>query len=262
MFDDDDPIRCALLIDADNVNVEVVAEVLKRLAKPSRRLQHRRAYGSLQKAQEFARLCQDNAIRFTPTTFAGTNGTDIALAIDAVELMINEPVDEVALVTSDCDFLPLVARLREMGAVVLGFGQRGKSARDPAADYLRVYDEFSVIDGAPVPKPRTPAAKRTAPAAVKGPKVLPLPAVPAAAPPASSVALLHPPMDDEVRRIVELVPELMEGKKVELGTAAQRLREAGLLAKSAPSTKLFRKYPERFELTPARQPNKVLYRPE
>lgn len=262
---DEDPIRCALLIDADNVNVEVVAEVLKRLAKPSRRLQHRRAYGSLQKAQEFARLCQENAIRFTPTTFAGTNGTDIALAIDAIELMINEPVDEVALVTSDCDFLPLVARLREMGAVVLGFGQLGKSARDPAADYLRVYDEFSVIDGAPPARSR-PAARRAPAAAPRGPKLRsvpgPAPSPVQPAPPAPSVALLHPPDDDEVRRIVELVPALMEGKKVELGIATKRLREAGLLAKSASSTKLFRKYPERFELTPARQPNKVLYRPQ
>lgn len=267
MFDDaDDPLRCALLIDADNVNLEVVAEVMRRLAKPGRRLQHRRAYGSLAKAQEFARLCQEQAIRFLPTTFAGTNGTDIALAIDAIELMINEPVDEIALVTSDCDFLPLVARLREMGAVVLGFGQRGKSARDLDAEVLRVYDEFSVIDGTPPAKPRA-APKRGAAAAPRAAasKVLPLPGpLPPPAQPAPavpSVALLHPPEEDEVRRIVELVPALLEGKKVELGTAAQKLREAGLLAKSAPSTKLFRKYPDRFELTPARQPNKVLYKP-
>jgi hypothetical protein len=38
------------------------------------------------------------------------------------------------------------------------------------------------------------------------------------------------------------------------------LRQAGLLSKSAASTKLFKKYPDWFELTPEKQPNKVQYR--
>lgn len=247
---DDDWIRTALLIDADNVNVEVVAEVIRRLEMGGgRRLQHRRAYGSLQKAQEFAALCQQHAIRFVCTTYAGTNGTDIALAIDAVELVINEPFDDAAIVTSDCDFLPLAARLRELGCRVLGFGQEGKTSRD-LKEYLRVYDEFSVIPAAPkIAAAKSPARKSTR-ASAPAPK----PATKA------NVSILHPPLDDELRRILEAVPALMEGQKVELGTAASLLRSAGLLAKNAPSTKLFKKYPERFELTPSKQPNKVLYR--
>ena len=38
------------------------------------------------------------------------------------------------------------------------------------------------------------------------------------------------------------------------------LFQAGLLSKSAASTKLFKKYPDWFELTPEKQPNKVQYR--
>jgi hypothetical protein len=68
------------------------------------------------------------------------------------------------------------------------------------------------------------------------------------------------PDDELLQRILEAVPALGSGDAVELGGAAQQLRAAQLLAKTAPSTKLFRKYPERFELTPARQPNKVRYR--
>ena len=257
-MDDDDLIRTALLVDADNVNLEVVGEVLRRLDDGSRRLQHRRAYGSLAKAQEFGLLCAQHAIRFLPTTFAGTNGTDIALAIDAIELAVNEPVDEVALVTSDCDFLPLVARLRELGCRVLGYGQKGKSARDIGTDYLRVYDRYEVIDGAPSSKaralPRRAAAKPAGVTALASARR-------AGAPPATTVTLLRPPEEDEVRRILDAVPALSECKKVELGVAAARLREAGLLAKNASSTRLFSKYPERFELSPASKPNKVLYRP-
>ena len=342
----DRPIRAALLIDADNVNLEVVAEVLRRLDDGHRRLVHRRAYGSLQKANEFGPLAQQHAIRFFTTTYAGTNGTDVALAIDAIELALSHPIDEVTLVTSDCDFLPLVARLRELGCRVCGYGQRGKSARDIEHDYLCVYDEFSVLDGAPkpgvkaakavksavkapargrqaaaAPVPATGPAPATGPgaapaaparagrrtsAAERAPKVAELASrvavdapegpepfavpkapeaasVPAAAaqaaeavsrgrlaapeagerPPSRGATDRPPPPapDDELlRRILEAVPALGGGDAVELGGAAQQLRAAQLLAKTAPSTKLFRKYPERFELTPARQPNKVRYR--
>lgn len=240
---DEDLSRCTLLIDADNVNLEVVAQVLKLVDDGSRRLLHKRAYGSLQKAGEYAALCEQHAIRFLPTTYAGTNGTDVALAIDAIEIAIHEPGDEFVLVTSDCDFLPLAARLRELGLRVIGFGQEGKSARNLQQDYLRVYDEFRVIAGTAA-KARTPARKTSRPADAPPP----------------TVAMLHPPLQEEVRRILEAVPELLEGKKVELGTAAKALRAAKLLAKNAASTKLFSKYPDQFELSPAKQPNKVLYR--
>jgi hypothetical protein len=80
-----------------------------------------------------------------PSTFAGPNATDIAMAIDAVELVLRQPVDEVVIVSSDMDYSPLIVRLRELGCRVTGYGQQGKSGRDIERDYERVYDQFSVI---------------------------------------------------------------------------------------------------------------------
>jgi hypothetical protein len=137
--------RIALLIDADNVSVDVLRQVLHRLIASGDRLQHRRAYGSVQKAVEFGEVCRDHAIRFLPSTFAGPNATDIAMAIDAVELVLRQPVDEVVIVSSDMDYSPLIVRLRELGCRVTGYGQQGKSGRDIERDYERVYDQFSVI---------------------------------------------------------------------------------------------------------------------
>ena len=141
----DHPSRIALLIDADNVSVDVLRQVLHRLIASGDRLQHRRAYGSVQKAVEFGEICRDHAIRFLPSTFAGPNATDIAMAIDAVELVLRQPVDEVVIVSSDMDYSPLIVRLRELGCRVTGYGQQGKSGRDIERDYERVYDQFSVI---------------------------------------------------------------------------------------------------------------------
>ncbi|HEU4460577.1 MAG TPA: NYN domain-containing protein [Methylibium sp.] len=261
---DDERTRTSLLIDADNISVEVVAEVLRLIGDGSRRLVHRRAYGSLEKAREFGALCEQHAIRFFSTTFAGTNGTDVALAIDAIELARDEPGDEFVLVTSDCDFLPLAARLRELGFYVCGFGQQGKSARD-VAEYQRVYDEFKVV-AAPAARQRSAARKtasRAAPGAIAEQR-MPVAAnespAPAKPPPRPKVAILRPPDEDEVRRILEAVPALLEGQKVELSHAATLLRDKQLLAKNRSSTQLFKKYPQQFELTPEQQPNKVQYR--
>ena len=137
--------RIALLIDADNVSVDVLRQILHRLQLTGHRLQHRRAYGSVQKAVEFAEICRDHAIRFLPSTFAGPNATDIAMAIDAVELMLRQPVDDVVIVSSDMDYSPLIVRLRELGCRVTGYGQQGKSGRDIERDYERVYDSFEVV---------------------------------------------------------------------------------------------------------------------
>lgn len=137
--------RIALLIDADNVSIDVLRQILHRLYLAGDRLQHRRAYGSVQKAVEFAEICRDHAIRFLPSTFAGPNATDIAMAIDAIELMLRQPVDEVVIVSSDMDYSPLIVRLRELGCRVTGYGQAGKSGRDIERDYERVYDSFEVV---------------------------------------------------------------------------------------------------------------------
>jgi hypothetical protein len=174
----DHPSRIALLIDADNVSVDVLRQVLHRLIASGDRLQHRRAYGSVQKAVEFGEVCRDHAIRFLPSTFAGPNATDIAMAIDAVELVLRQPVDEVVIVSSDMDYSPLIVRLRELGCRVTGYGQQGKSGRDIERDYERVYDSFEVVGPG---KARPPVRAPGRPAGRREPIVAPPLAVPAVA---------------------------------------------------------------------------------
>jgi hypothetical protein len=56
------------------------------------------------------------------------------------------------------------------------------------------------------------------------------------------------------------VPELISGDAVALNLATEKLRGAKVLAKNAPSTRLFKKHAQHFELAPERQPNRVIYR--
>ena len=54
----------------------------------------------------------------------GKNASDIALVIDAMDLMYKRTLDGVVLVSSDSDFTRLAQRLREEGLEVYGFRER------------------------------------------------------------------------------------------------------------------------------------------
>ena len=290
--------RIALLIDADNVSVEVLRQVLHKLGMSGARLQHRRAYGSVQKAAEFAEICRDHAIRFLPSTFAGPNATDIAMAIDAVELVLRQPVDEVVIVSSDMDYSPLIVRLRELGCRVTGYGQQGKSGRDIERDYERVYDQFEVIGPAKArpavratsraaappeatapaaparARARRPAARVAIPvpltAAVEAPAESPAarPTAPrrrpAAKTPPAAQALLPAAavprvLPAAVEAVLEACPDLRGGAAVRLNGVAVALRERGLLTKSGKTTSFFKKLDSHFALLPIEKPESVRF---
>ena len=108
------------------------------------------------------------------------------------------------------------------------------------------------------------AGKATRKSAAKAPVAVEAPAKPA---PAAKVAAKTPaaPEDKqvaaakEINAVLKLLPRLVDGQWHDLGAAAKALKDAGLLAKSAPATKLFRKHPHAFELQPEKQPNQVRF---
>ena len=252
--------RTALLIDADNVSIDVAGQVIERLQASGHLLQHRRAYGSVEKAREFAEFSKTHAIRFLPSTFAGPNATDIALAIDAVELMLRQPVDEVVLVSSDMDYSPLIVRLRELGCRVTGYGQHGKSGRDIGRDYERVYDEFEVIE----PGGHAHAARRRnlpgrgedAAAGARKAAAAPVKRAPARAPKAAAAVASLP---DDVEAVLAACPQLRAGGAMQLNAAGKALQEGGVLSRSGRPSALFKRLGAHFEMLPADKPAQVRF---
>ena len=51
--------------------------------------------------------------RHMPSLAPGKNGTDIALAIDAVEMLFTRRIDTFMFVTGHADFAPLARHVRE-----------------------------------------------------------------------------------------------------------------------------------------------------
>jgi uncharacterized LabA/DUF88 family protein len=54
----------------------------------------------------------------------GKNATDAAMIIDAMDLLYTQHLDAFAIVSSDCDFTPLVMRILTNGLKVYGFGEK------------------------------------------------------------------------------------------------------------------------------------------
>jgi len=117
----------ALLIDADNSPSKSIQPILTELAKYGK-VNIRRAYGNWvsNNLNGWQAILNDHAIQpiqqFDLTK--GKNATDIALTIDAMDILYTKNTDAFCIVTSDCDFTPLVTRILSEGTFVIGFGQR------------------------------------------------------------------------------------------------------------------------------------------
>ena len=119
--------RLAVLIDADNISSDHIADILEELATFGRATV-KRAYGdwSTSRLKGWREVSNEHAIVQIQQAAYTTrkNSTDFALIIDAMDLLYSGHVDAFAIVSSDSDFTRLATRLRESGRTVYGIGER------------------------------------------------------------------------------------------------------------------------------------------
>jgi uncharacterized LabA/DUF88 family protein len=116
----------ALLIDADNAPAAKIEFILSELAAHGV-VNIRRAYGNWTKPDlaGWIKVLHDNSIQPMQSfdLVKGKNATDMALVIDAMDLLYTKKLSTFCLVSSDSDFTPLIQRLRADGKEVFGFGE-------------------------------------------------------------------------------------------------------------------------------------------
>ncbi len=117
--------RIALLIDADNSPASKIDVILSELSTFGV-TNVRRAYGNWKKPElkGWEEQLHEHAIRpMQQFDYSkGKNASDMAMVIDALELLYTDRPDAFGVVSSDADFTPLVMHLRAKGAAVYGFG--------------------------------------------------------------------------------------------------------------------------------------------
>lgn len=118
--------KLAVLIDADNTSASTVESLLEEIAKYGI-ASVKRIYGDWSSGlSKWKDALLPHAI--TPVQqFAytkGKNATDMAMVIDAMDLLYSNTFDGFCIVSSDSDFTRLASRIRENGLTVYGFGQK------------------------------------------------------------------------------------------------------------------------------------------
>ncbi len=117
----------AVLIDADNTSSKAAQAIFTEIATLGE-AGVRRIYGDFSSprlkswSDQLAGLAIVAHQQFANTT--GKNASDIALVIDAMDLLHSDRFDGFVLVSSDSDFTRLASRIREQGLDVYGIGER------------------------------------------------------------------------------------------------------------------------------------------
>ncbi len=116
-----------LLIDADNTQLSKLESVIREISTHGR-IVVKRAYGNWKKdhlkhwENEIKRLAIKAEQQFDYVS--GKNATDIALVIDAMNLLHKDIYDAFVIVASDSDYTPLAITLHESGVYVMGVGEK------------------------------------------------------------------------------------------------------------------------------------------
>jgi uncharacterized protein (TIGR00288 family) len=134
----------AVLIDAENVGAKYVKSIFDELDKNGYDAPCRRIYGNWAKSNGWkeAVLLEYSIQPIQQFSYTvGKNSTDMAMVIDAMDLLHQDKVDGFCLITSDSDFTRLAMRLREERKYVLGMGE----SKAPMA-LTHACDKFIFLD--------------------------------------------------------------------------------------------------------------------
>ncbi|XXQ69407.1 NYN domain-containing protein [Neisseriaceae bacterium B1] len=135
--------KLAVLIDADNAPADCIDAMLEEIAKYGTATV-KRIYGDWSHGlSKWKAALLPHAIipvqQFAYTK--GKNATDMALVIDAMDLLYSNNFDGFCLVSSDSDFTRLASRIRESGLTVYGFGEK----KTPES-FRKACDKFTYIE--------------------------------------------------------------------------------------------------------------------
>ncbi|MCR9126174.1 MAG: NYN domain-containing protein [Rhodobacteraceae bacterium] len=135
----------AVLIDADNISAKFAEAMFEEIASLGE-ASIRRIYGDFAGGgpqgwtkDKLANLAIVPHQQFANTT--GKNASDIALVIDAMDILHSGRFDGFVLISSDSDFTRLASRIREQGLDVFGMGMR----KTPAA-FVKACKRFIYVE--------------------------------------------------------------------------------------------------------------------
>ncbi|MBL0049697.1 MAG: NYN domain-containing protein [Bacteroidetes bacterium] len=140
-------LKIAVLIDGDNANPKIIEDTLSQIQNHGQ-LAIKRVYGDWSQPQLgcWKVIVNKHSIK-TMQTFnytKGKNSTDIALIIDAMDLLYSGKVNAFCIVSSDCDFTGLIHRIKENNLFTIGVGKVHSCSSFKNACDLFLFEENSM----------------------------------------------------------------------------------------------------------------------
>lgn len=118
--------RLAVLFDAENITLKQLPEIISRIETYGQAI-IKRAYADWMLPQFSAWRSKLHKYDIVPIQtlriVSGKNLADIALTVDAMDILNEGIVDGICIVSSDSDFTPLVRRLQDGGLFAMGIGK-------------------------------------------------------------------------------------------------------------------------------------------
>ncbi len=152
----------AVLIDADNTSPKHAKAIFEEIASLGE-ASVRRCYGDFSSSRMSGWSERIPALGLVPhhqpANTVGKNASDIALVIDAMDLLHSGRFDGFVLVSSDSDFTRLASRIREQGLDVYGIGEKKTPDAFRQACKRFIYVENLGDEESAEPKSRKPAKK-------------------------------------------------------------------------------------------------------
>lgn len=135
----------SMLIDADNVSPKMFDDILSEVVNYGTPIV-KRIYGdwSSEQLNGWKKLLQIHAL--TPIQVSpnkeGKNATDIALVIDAMDLLYSKDLAGFCIISSDSDYTKLSLRIRESNKFVVGIGNKKSTHQS----FVNACDKFIYYD--------------------------------------------------------------------------------------------------------------------
>ncbi|MEO1312294.1 MAG: NYN domain-containing protein, partial [Pseudomonadota bacterium] len=155
MADERTPLL-AVLVDADNISHTWAKKIFGEIASLGE-ASVRRIYGDFSDTRMKGWSDEQAGLGIVPhhqpANTVGKNASDIALVIDAMDLLHSGRFDGFVLISSDSDFTRLAQRIREQGKDVYGIGQKKtpEAFRMACKRFIYVENLETTAEAAPAP---------------------------------------------------------------------------------------------------------------
>ena len=138
-------MKIALYFDCQNVSHVFLRDVISYCQNERYEIIIKKAYKDFTKHCGWDEILHASDIESVQVFSSKPNCVDVSLCLDALDdALVLTQLDAVGIVSSDCDFTPLIIKLKKLGKTVLGFGEQKtkQSVKDAYSNFILLHRQI------------------------------------------------------------------------------------------------------------------------